>query len=685
MRLFIAEKKEVARAISDAFNGVLKDSLSYKLSNGDEIVWLSGHFLRLADPEEINEEYKIWSLEKLPMKWAIKLLPNGKNTTHLNFVLSKMEDASEFIHCGDPDAEGQRIVDEIIEFSCIRTPNNKSKKISRVLINDNNPDAIIDAVKNIEPNEKYKGLSQSALARAVGDQRYGYNLTRTYTLLAKKKGIDKVLSVGRVQTPILGLVVRRDKAIEEHQEHFFYLIKAEIIIDEEDNKTSGVAKKRKVIALYKPQKDNIIDDKGRLIDLEEANFIAQDIQGKPAEVFDSETKSKNIDPPLPYNLLALQADASKKYGFSPKKTLQITQSLRDNHKAITYNRSDCRYLKNERHSEAQEMLSLLSRKFSETENASAKIKSKAFNSEKVSAHHAIIPTKSVPELGKLSEDEEKIYNLIAKLYIAQFYPPRIVETTKIIFKIANYLFTATCSKEISAGWKKLIGDGDSDEDEGDFEKEIRESEISGEISGFLNFLQQLKVGDKGLVEKGFRENKKTQPPKRYSMATLLKDLASVAKYVQDPKIRTLLLDKDADKADEKGGIGTPATRDSHIETLFTRGFIEEKGKQIISTDLGRQLINTLPEFATTPDMTALWHEKQKLIEAGQLGIKSLLDEIDLSVSEEIKRAVSAGLDIETDAPKCPNCESGYLKQRKGKYSTFWGCSNYPDCETTWCL
>ena len=256
------------------------------------------------------------------------------------------------------------------------------------------------------------------------------------------------------------------------------------------------------------------------------------------------------------------------------------------------------------------------------------------------------------------------------LYIAQFFPPREVDKCRVVFEAAGHRFVAHASQEISAGWRAVVkGDDEDDEDEKD-----RKTDATA--------LAALLKDDAGMVAKAWVEDKQTQPPKRYTMATLLKDLAAVAKYVNDPRIKVLLLDKDVDKADEKGGIGTPATRDSHIETLFARGYITEQKKSIISTDLGRQLIDALPDFATTPDMTALWHEKQKEIEAGNFTLDALLAEIDQAIAGEVARVKAEGLALALDLPQCPVCNTGYLRQRSGKNGKFWGCSHYPECKAT---
>ncbi|WP_319764064.1 DNA topoisomerase [Maridesulfovibrio sp.] len=651
MRLFIAEKRDVALAISQALGGPDRPTGAAFHVNGDRITWLWGHVLRLTDPEEHDERYKLWDLNTLPMKWPVTYAPESKHVDHLKKIIELAHQADELVNAGDPDPEGQRLVDEVIEFAGLL-----EKPTKRLLINDNNGSAILKALEHMDNNSKYHGLSMSALARAVCDQRYGYNLTRCYSTLAQKKGYQGVLSVGRVQTPILGLVVARDRAHEGHEKQAYHTVKAQIDIPNQ-----------LVEAEYIPADDAPVDEKGRIADAVFGKKIANEVQGKLATVLYVQTSERKNDPPLPYNLLALQADAAGLWNYKPKKVLEITQRLRDQHKAITYNRSDCRHLNDERHAEAPELLQALTPAFGDmAEYAAPNLKSKAFNSKKVTAHHAIIPTMNVPQLDKLTQDERRIYELIVKLYIAQFYPPAEFMATKMELEIAGHKFKAEGRLNNSPGWRLL-----DEQYLKDYEKSEKQPE-----------LHKLQQNDSGTVESAESVKSFTKPPARYTMKSLLKDLTSVAKYVTDPEIKKLFMDKDSDKQDESGGIGTPATRDSHIETLFRRGFVAEKSKKVISTELGREFHDALPEFAVKPDMTALWHEKQKQIEAGELNYLQLIEEVDDSVALEIARVKREGINIKSNAVQCPKCKTGFLKPRKGPKGKFWGCSNYPDCNAT---
>ena len=655
MRLYITEKKEVAEALSNALGGPNRPTGPSFQVDGDHITWLWGHLLRLIDPEEHDERFGRWDLSDLPMKWPISHKPEARHASHLKAVITLAKNASEIVNAGDPDPAGQRLVDEVIEFAGLT-----GKPIKRILINDNNAPAILKAIDAMEDNQKYKGLSMSELAREVCDQRYGYNLTRCYTLLAQAKGYEGVLSVGRVQTCILGMVVARDLAHSSHSKLPYYVIKSMINAGDMTFKV-----------VYVPKGDDPLNDKGQLIDPNFAKKVVDNVTGQQAQVTSVDTVHKEKKAPLPYNLLALQADAVGLWGYKPKRVLEITQSLRDKFKAITYNRSDCRYLNDERHEEAPLLLQALAKIYrQEVSQADANNKSKAFNSAKVGAHHAIIPTMNVPELEGLSSEERNIYDLISRSYIAQFYAPEKFRITNVTFDVVGHHFKGSGRVNISPGWTVL------------YDKSLDASDSEDPNLDVVNF-ESFKPGDTGNMVQATVDKSYSQPPPLYTMKTLLKDLARVAKYVTDPKIKAFLLAKDQNKGDESGGIGTPATRDSHLDTLFKRGFFTEKGKHVISTEIGKSFHDVLPSFAVKPDLTALWHEKQKQIEVGELDYQHLIDEVDQTIALEIQRVKAEGLklNIKIDpTQQCPTCKKGALRKRTGGYGAFWGCSRYPDCK-----
>ncbi len=523
-----------------------------------------------------------------------------------------------------------------------------------------NPRLVKRAIDNIKDNKQFYGLSQAALSRSVGDHLYGINLTRLYTLKAQEKGAKGVFSVGRVQTPKLGLIVRRAREIASHVKKYYYTIIGKF-----------EAQSGKFKAAYIPSEADPVDDQKRIIDQEFAKKIVSQCDGKSGVIYSAETNLKQDPPPLPYDLLELQSDASRKYSIKPDSTLKLTQSLREK-RLITYNRSDCRYLSEEQHSDAPLVIEAIkancSTIASPCDGANTAIKGRCFNNSNVTAHHAIIPTEAKADFSQLSDNEQKIYTLIARQYLAQFYPNKESEVTTVLINCEEHLFRASSTKLISTGWSSL------------FQNESTKS--GDENSTTTEDLTKHKQDDKAKCTKVFIENKETQPPKHYTDSTLLQDLRRVAKYVKDPKIAALLKDKDKDVKGEQGGIGTPATRDSFIVKLIDRGFVERKSKKLISTELGQSFHDTLPEIATQPDMTALWHEQQKDIEFGKLDTMSFVKGLAKTVTDHVDEVRKTSLELNIETYDCPTCDNGRLSLRQGKFGDYWGCSNYPECKQT---
>ncbi|HHS6667176.1 TPA: DNA topoisomerase 3 [Campylobacter jejuni] len=654
MRLFIAEKPELGRAIAEGLDGNYKSGEGY-IQKGDNIVtWAFGHILELAKPEEYDEKYKLWKLEDLPLPIKeFKYLPKKESKKQLKIIcdLIHSDKITSIVNCGDADDEGQILVDEIVQYS------KTSKPVFRVLINDLTPKAVKEEIAKIKPNADFKGMSERGFARSQADWIVGINLTRAYTIMARKNGYEGVLSVGRVQTPILALIVNRDKEFENFKSIDYFSLLGDFNIN---NNT--------IKARLKTE-DKILDENL-------AKEIKESCENQNAKI-NLKIENKKEYPPLPYNLLVLQAECAQLFGFSPDKTLEITQNLREKHKAITYNRSDCQYLPETMFEQAPNILNIIKENLNSNDEIQAliassdlTIKSKAFNDANISAHYGIIPTQNKIS-SQLTQDELVVYNLIAKRFIIQFFHPREYQTTTINLEVNQRIFTATQNKTTKSGFRSLWQNVDSEE-----EQENNENDI--------NDLSILKNGDIAKCSLIQIEKKQTKPRPYYTMTTLLKDLNSVAKYVSDERIKKLLMEKDKDKKGESGGIGTPATRSNHIKTLIEREYIEvsKDKKQIIkSTKKGRDLIKLSPKSLITPDMTALWFEQQKMIEISELRREQFLEEITKEVISEIQRIDKNQefkiLDNE-NKPKiqCPQCNKGFLTKRKGKYGNFWGCSEY---------
>ncbi|EGO9823345.1 DNA topoisomerase III [Campylobacter coli] len=656
MKLFIAEKPELGRAIAEGLDGNYKSGEGY-IQKGDNIVtWAFGHILELAKPEEYDEKYKLWKLEDLPLPIKeFKYLPKKESKKQLKIIcdLIHSDKITSIVNCGDADDEGQILVDEIIQYS------KTSKPVFRVLINDLTPKAVKEEIAKIKPNADFKGMSERGFARSQADWIVGINLTRAYTIMARKNGYEGILSVGRVQTPILALIVNRDKEFENFKSINYYSLLGDFNIN---NNT--------IKARLKTE-DKILDENL-------AKEIKESCENQNAKI-NLKIENKKEYPPLPYNLLVLQAECAKLFGFSPDKTLEITQILREKHKAITYNRSDCQYLPETMFEQAPNILNIIKENLNSNDEIQAliassdlTIKSKAFNDANISAHYGIIPTQNKIS-SQLTQDELVVYNLIAKRFIIQFFHPREYQTTTINLEVNQRIFTATQNKTTKSGFRSLWQNVDSEE-----EQENNENDI--------NDLSILKNGDIAKCSLIQIEKKQTKPRPYYTMTTLLKDLNSVAKYVSDERIKKLLMEKDKDKKGESGGIGTPATRSNHIKTLIEREYIEvsKDKKQIIkSTKKGRDLIKLSPKSLITPDMTALWFEQQKMIEISELRREQFLEEITKEVISEIQRIDKNQefkiLDNE-NKPKiqCPQCNKGFLQRIKSKNgnSWWWGCSEF---------
>jgi DNA topoisomerase-3 len=641
MRVFIAEKPALAKVIAEAL-GNPRSKGGFIECGPDIVTWCIGHLLALAPPEAHNPAYAKWNAEDLPLKLRPeKYLPIPATADQLKTVGEWIGKASEIVHAGDPDDEGQLLVDEVLLHFSNKSP------VKRLLISDMNANAARKALGNIRDNSEFYGLSQKALARSIGDQLYGFNMTRAYTLAAQAKGIKGVLSVGRVQTVVLGLIVNRYLANRSHSAAYFYSLSANLAFGEN---TLGA---RFVVPPAAP-----VDEKNRIVDEAYANQVASACRQSPATVVSVSVPEKTTSAPLPFALLDLQVHISKEHGLDAEKTLAITQALREKYKAITYNRSDCSYLTDEQFAEAPVTLEALAQALPELSSAFANVdpgrKSRAFNDSKVSAHTAIIPTASKFDITQLTGDELKVYMAIVKRYLAQFLPEKRYLAAEVRFDVTGNAFIAKATKTTAAGWTSLISDDIEDGEGGD--------EDGDQVESRFDVLSILTPSATGLCADVKVAKEKTKPLPLYTEAMLLKDLQRVSKYVQDPRIKQLLLERDQGKAaGENGGIGTPATRGSMLAKLRDRNFYTVDKKKLIPTPLGLEFVAALPAIATTPDMTALWHEQQQRIESGEMSVDAFLDELELFIADQVRNVDVGNMQIQAQAAAfqitapCPMC------------------------------
>ncbi len=623
MKLYIAEKPSLARAIVEVLPKPHKKSDGYiEAGNGDIVTWCIGHLLEQAPPEDYDVKYKKWLVEHLPIipqQWQLK--PKVKTRKQLNIIKRLVKKASIIVNSGDVDREGQILVDEAISYA--GASKKKIDNALRCLISDMNPSAVTKAVNNLKPNKNYLPLAVSALARARADWLYGLNMTRLCTLQGQKSGYQGVLSIGRVQTPILGLVVNRDIEIENFVSKPFYEVIAKITTN------SGEQYQGK----WQPSKacQPYMDEDKRVLSKKLALNVVNRIKNQSGKVLKVSQDKKNQKAPLLFSLSGLQISAAKAFGMSAKQVLDICQQLYEKHKLITYPRSDCQYLPTEHINDIPSVThaikSVSSKLASMLIPADLTRKSRVWNDKKVSAHHAIIPTSKASPTGKLSTDEGKIYELVARQYIAQFYPDFQYCDKQINTEISGGLFISKQKDILINGWKDLFQKPSHNKDESGFSATKLPKLSVGEIVNCLN-------GE--LIEKN------TTPPKHFTDATILAALTGISRYVTDINIKKSLKETD--------GLGTEATRAGIIELLFKRQFLVRKGKEINATDIGRKLITALPLPISQPDMTALWESQLESISNQTFNYQSFI----LGVEDNLKQLIGDVKNISfIGLPKAP--------------------------------
>ena len=616
MKLIIAEKKELAEAIVAAIPGDKKYNGS-SIIIGDYIAcWIYGHILTHKEPEEIDPSLKKWKLDTLPIyfsKWDKKILPYRKDLFNTVKDLIHSNEITEIIHAGDADSEGQYLVDELLEYCSNKKP------VKRLMVNDNTLGGVQKAFSKIEDNSKYTALGKSAEARAIADMIVGFSLSRFYSIINNAK-----LSIGRVQTPTMALVVNRDNEIKNHIKEKYYNLYLKTNINNIDIDLRYSSKERIMDKfIYEEFINNVGDKTSNLLITKKENYRTT---------------------PLPYNLSDLESDAATLFKYSAKKTMDITQNLRDKYKAITYNRSDCRYLSDEHFKEAPKLIPLVAEKLNFTATFDFNEKSRCFNDKYVTAHHGIIPT-GAGDFEQFSQEEKNIYKLIAERYLIQFLEKVKIEKTEAKVEINEAIFKKSSIKILEPGYTKyfkVLEDDNENDEEVEEKKENNLSKIPGGE-------YQIKINDSNF----FIEEKETTAKKPYTEATLIKDLNNIAKYVKDPEIRELLKSKDKDKKDVNGSIGTTATIPGILEGLIEKGFLTRKEEKIISTELAKEYLKILPESLKTPDSTALWWSIQEKIARGE----AKLEDLTLSVLEDVKTIINS-------EHKTISSEFSTLKQEK---------------------
>jgi DNA topoisomerase-3 len=570
--LYIAEKPSLGRTIAQALGGG-RSRQGLIHGNGWIVTWCIGHLYEQAMPEDYDKALKKWTRDSLPIvpeKWKLK--PKKEYKEQIAVIKKLLANATQVVHCGDPDREGQLLVDEVLEKHRWRGP------VDRAWLPDLTDAALNRALTQRKNNTDYRGLGDAARERSHADWLVGMNLSRAMTLANRQAGGDALISIGRVQTPTLKLVVDRDRLIENFVPQDYFVVLADF--DQKGKEYCGI---------WQPRPEQS-DAEGRCLKRDEAEVVAAKIKGEPGDIVRIDVNARKEPPPLPFSLNELQQSASRRLGFSAQRTLDIAQALYERHKLITYPRTDCRYLASAQHAEVPAVLAALKDNgYPEpVAGTDPKRKGRAFNDKKITAHSAIIPTAN--HAGQLSDDEAGLYRMVVYTYLAQFYPDHRYQATQIETRCLTERFISKGKQIRQPGWKELFTN----------------NRKNGDDDSPLPFLE------KGEVEcrDARAEARQTKPPAPYTEGTLIKAMANVARFVEDEKLRKVLR--------ENQGIGTEATRAGIIETLKKRNFLTTRGKTILSTQLGRQVIDQIPEQLGNPAITAWWEQQLTEVERGNV-------------------------------------------------------------------
>lgn len=601
-RLFIAEKPSVGKAIAEALGKTKSDKGYCETKSGDVVTWCFGHLMELATPDvylpddvpTTKSGSKVWREQDLPIvpdRWKIQVKTDCKAQFNVIKKLAQKSNITTIVNCGDPDREGQLLVDEILSFI------GNKKPVLRYWASAVDSASVKKALSLLESNEKFVGMRYAALGRSHADWLIGMNATRAFTLASRRSCNGSLLSVGRVQTPTLNLVATRDHEINNFKPQTYYVFKGNF----------KAANKTFTATLQYGDAQKGLDSEGRLVDLNAARLLQQKLSSvKKAKVIEFETKNKDKNAPLVYSLASIQAEANAKYGYSAEQILNICQALYEKYKLTTYPRSDCEYLPTVQHQDAAKVLRALCSFHTELKSTISKanpsLKSKVWNDSKITAHHGIIPTQQVGNLSELKDDERKVYMLIVKRYLSQFFPPAKLLATTIKMDVSGEVFACKGSVIVENGYLAVYGgEDDTAEQDKDDEKEDSQS------------LPKLSAGEIVDVLQVSPVTAQTKPPASFTEGTLIKAMQNIYNFVPDGPFKKVLKDGD--------GIGTSATRASIIAELKKKGFLELKGKKIKATPVGIKLLSELPDLCKNPVLTAMFESQLKLVESGKITYK----------------------------------------------------------------
>lgn len=634
--LVLTEKPSVAKDIARVL-GCKRSGNGCIVGDKYIVTWALGHLVTLADPEAYDDKYKSWRMEDLPMlPGRMKLVVIGQTSKQFKAVSSLLSSAevSDIVIATDAGREGELVARWIIQKANCRKP------MRRLWISSQTDKAIKEGFASLKPSSQYDNLYRSAQCRAEADWLVGLNVTRALTCKHNAQ-----LSAGRVQTPTLAMIVRREEDILRFRPKDYFTVKADF---------------GEYTALYK-------DGKGqaRFADAAAAKEVADSVRGKRGVLSEVKKVYRFKAPPAAYDLTELQRDANKKYGYSAKQTLSLMQSLYETHKLLTYPRTDSRYITKDVAATLPERLRAIAIG-PYKDAASAVLRSKPIqtkyivNDAKVTDHHAIIPTEQYVDLNKLSREERHIYDLVVRRFIAVLSAPFEYDEVQVKITVGRYNFYTKGQSVKSAGWKALYDSSLADDDD-DAEPDLAAQRLPALSQGAAASVKEVRVCAG-----------KTSPPARYTEATLLTAMENPASQVEDGRLR--------DALKTAGGLGTPATRADIIEKLFNSFYIERRGREIFPTSKGRQLIGIVPPDLKSAELTAKWEQQLSLIAEGKANDRKFIEEMRGYASSLVQAVKSSTAEYKHDnmtREPCPQCGK-YLLEVNGKKGKMLVCQDR-DC------
>jgi DNA topoisomerase-3 len=645
VRLFLCEKpsqgKDIARVL-----GATRRGEGCLTGDGVCVTWCIGHLLETAPPEAYDPAYKSWALEHLPIiptAWKVEV--KSKTSTQFKAVKKLLREAREVVIATDADREGELIARELLEYCGYRGP------IQRLWLSALNPQSVRKALAELRPGESTYLLYHAALARSRADWLIGMNLSRLFTLLARRSGADQLLTVGRVQTPTLNLVVQRDRAITAFLAKPFWEVEVQLH-----------AAGQPFLAKWLPP-SAALDDDGRCVEQTLAQHATQRLSRGQAIVQSVEVHRVRKRPVLPFDLAALQEQCDRQFGMGVDETLAIAQSLYETHKATHYPRTECPYLPESMLEEVPLVLDAMAKTDPSVLPLLADLDrsrvSAAWSDEKLTGpHHGIIPTTEPADISKMSEKEVRVYDLIRRRYLAQFLPDHEYDQATVLLQSGDLQLRSTGKQIAVTGWKAL------------FERTSGEENEDGD-SEPAQPLPVLSQGQTCTLTGAELKSLKTSPPRPYTEGTLLKAMKNIAEMVDDPRLKA--------KLKATTGIGTQATRAAIIKGLMDRGYVVKKKRSLAPTASAFALIDAIPDIVKSPGMTAIWEQASDEIEAGRMNLDGFVANQNQWITRLIEQCSATTLMIDQPpAPPCPECGAD-MHRRKGKNGPFLSCSQYPKC------